>query len=55
MQHIILKLKEELEKRPESIIFGKINAGNPLVEEHGIYYDFLKIRSEERRVGKECL
>lgn len=50
MQHIILKLKEELKKRPESIIFGKINAGNPLVEEHGIYYDFLKI-SDGLRAG----
>lgn len=43
MKNTILRVKRELEKNPRNIIFGKINEGNSLISEQGVYFDFLRI------------
>lgn len=42
MKNTILRVKRELEKNPGNIMFGKINEGNSLISERGVYYDFLR-------------
>ena len=43
LKNTILKYKNALEEKLENVLFGKINEGNSLINEKGVYYDFLKI------------